>query len=82
MLRIVIHLLRASEVQISLQGSHRSDWRVVRELLDEVQWQHALIHTHLVDVSLHHVRWRVLVHISGTQGNVVTHDTAYAVSRE
>ena len=66
MLLVVVLLLRASEVQISQHGTHRAERRMVRILFDEVQRQYALKHTQLVNVSVHHVRWRVLVHIGGT----------------
>ena len=81
-LHIVVQLHRASEVQISHHGTHGAQRCVVRILFDEVQRQYTLEHTHLVDVSVHHVRRGVLVNIGSTQCDMVTHDTCQTVSRE
>ena len=79
-LLVVVHFLRASEVEISHQGTHGTERRMVRILIDEVQRQHALKHTHLVDMTLQSVHDGILVLIGGTQCDVlVACDTAKTV---
>ena len=63
---IVVQVLRTTEVEVEHQWFRCCDWRVGRVLEEEVDWQYALKHTHLVDVAGQSILHAFLV-VSGTQ---------------
>ena len=76
---VVVLPHRTSEVQVSHERTFRAHRGVVGELVEEFHGQHALEHAHLVDVAGHHVGRRVLVHVGGTQCDVVSRDACQVV---